>query len=531
MALSSTHPSYAARRPDWQLTCDSRGGERQIKGRTTTYLSSTSGMREQGFPTSNTEGWKQYQSYIARAVYPDVFNDAVEALLGIMHRKPPTIELPPEMEYLRERATRRGESLEMLMQRVNEHQLVSGRLGLLADLPPNDADAQLRLPPEERQLTEQFYISIYEALSVINWDEGRRDGIELENLNMVVLNETAPERQANFEWEETEKYRVLLLAENDSEEAATEAVVGAEPIENLPRGAGVYQMGVFREENDFNPSEMTTPEWRGDTSSEIPFVFINTKDVVPEPDDPPLLGLANLALAIYRGEADYRQSLFMQGQDTLVVIGVTQGESYRVGAHGAIELSTGGDAKFIGVDSSGLPEQREALVNDYNRAAGKGAQLLDSTTGGNQQSGEALRIRMASRTATISQIVITGAFGVQSLLRKIARWIGADPEAVVITPNTDFIDDQMDGQSLSQWMSAKMLGAPISMETIHEQMQKQGATALDFEEELERIRGEADNELLMNPATQNEEGPEDDEDDEEETEEETEQLNDRDSGR
>ncbi|MBD4208505.1 hypothetical protein GUH47_21445, partial [Xanthomonas citri pv. citri] len=53
-------------------------------------------------------------------------------------------------------------------------------------------------------------------------------------------------------------------------------------------------------------SDYIEPTIRGKTLNRIPFVFINSKDIVARPDDPPLLGLVNLALAIYRGDADYR---------------------------------------------------------------------------------------------------------------------------------------------------------------------------------------------------------------------------------
>ena len=51
------------------------------------------------------------------------------------------------------------------------------------------------------------------------------------------------------------------------------------------------------------------------------YQIINSCDVVSDVDDPPLLDLGNACMTIYRSDADYRQNLFMQGQDTFVTIG------------------------------------------------------------------------------------------------------------------------------------------------------------------------------------------------------------------
>jgi hypothetical protein len=480
MSVDSRHPLYDEHREDWLQMRHTYRGERIVKEEGFRYLPPTSGMEADGLEKLEQKGRKAYDAYRKRARFPEAVREAVEALLGVMHRKPPTIQLPPTMEMLHDRATARNESLELLLRRVNEEQLVTGRVGILADV------------IDRGDRAGDPYLAMYEGEDVINWDEGRSDDLEVQNLNLVVIDETEFERVRGFTWEEVKKYRVLLLGDPSDtvEESTTSSARGNEPVENVAEGEGLYRAGVFREEKTtFTEERMVAPSIRGRTLSKIPFAFINSKDVVAEPDEPPLLGLSNLALAIYRGEADYRQALFMQGQDTLVVIGGGDDDEHRTGAGASINLTIGGDAKFIGVDSSGLSEMREALVNDYDRAAQKGGQLLDNT-GGDKESGEALRVRVAARTATLTQVALAGAAGLQHVLRIVAEWLGADPEEVVVTPNLDFVDDQMTGEQLSQYMSAKMMGAPISLRTIHELMEDRGATSRTFEEELEEMAEE-----------------------------------------
>jgi hypothetical protein len=68
-----------------------------------------------------------------------------------------------------------------------------------------------------------------------------------------------------------------------------------------------------------------------------------------------------------------------------------------------LELAMGGDAKYIGVKADGLAEQRQALENDKEQAAERGARLLDFGDTA-RQSGDALRIRVAARTTNLTTL-------------------------------------------------------------------------------------------------------------------------------
>jgi hypothetical protein len=464
MSVDTKHPLYVEHYQDWLQLRDSYRGERQVKEKSTHYLPATSGMMADGMLDTKAPGYQAYHAYRTRARFPGVLRDAVETMLGVMHSKPPVIELPARLEPMRRSATLRREDLNALLRRVNLEQLVMGRCGLLLDVVPGRGPA---VP----------YVSLYQAEDIINWDEGTVDATRPDTLNLVVLEETEAERQADFSWETVEKYRVLVLgevAENETE--------------------GVYRSGVFGERRSFDASLLEAPSIAGSTLGEIPFVFVNTRDIVPTPDDAPLLDLSHLAMAIYRGEADYRQALFMQGQSTFVVVGGKVEDEIRLGAGAVVHVPQGGDAKFEGVSSAGLAEQRQSLENDYRRAEQRANGLIDAVSKGSE-SGEALKVRVAARTASLHQIALTGAYALEQILRKAAMWIGADPDEVGVYPNLDFSSDIMRGQELVQLMSAKQLGAPLSLQTVHEIAQSRGLTDQTWEQELERLDTEAMNGL------------------------------------
>ena len=472
MGLETQNPQYAEHIEDWSTMRDLYRGERVVKNRAETYLPATSGMRLDGMEKGK-EGRAAYEAYKMRAVFHDYVKDGVEMLIGLLHQKPATIELPKAMEPMRERATINGESLLLLLRRINEEQLIPGRLGLLADLPPNPDPAN-PIP----------HLSLYIAESINNWDDGSYTE-DLSSLNLVVLNETAFKRDDDFAWELQEKYRVLqlgVLAENEAEGTAT------------------YLQGTF-ESKVYAAAQMKAPTLRGSTLEQIPFVFINSKDIVAAPDEPPLMGLGRLVLAIYRGEADYRQNLYMQGQDTLVTIGGLLKQSgsldaatdegattLRTGAGSRIDIEMGGDAKYIGVSSQGLAEQRAALENDKKQAETKAGQMISGAS--NQESGEALRTRMAAQTATLNQIALAGAAGLEQILKVVATWMGANPDEVKVTPNVEFADFELSGQEIVYLMTARSMGAPLSKESIHNLMVERGITKLDFETEMDIIAEE-----------------------------------------
>jgi len=451
--LSEKHPSFNEHLPDWILMRDAYKGERQIKSKGTLYLPATSGQIQDGMDNPNQPGWKAYNAYVTRARFPGFVRENVQTAIGMMHSMPPKISLPRGLKNI---VSTKGESLPHFLRRINEEQLILGRVGIFADLPSVSKDG---IP----------FLSIYTAERIINWDDGTLQGLIPQKLNFVVLDESDNERNANsFGWVNKEKYRLLCLGDPTK-----------------PDQLGVYKFGVFSEKSpSILDSSLVAAQIRGVTLTEIPFVIVNSSDLVAEADDPPFLDLGNLSVSIYRGEADYRQNLFMQGQDTLVIIGGSADvdEQIRTGSGARIDVNNGGDAKYIGVESDGLSEQREALENDRARAGSMGAQATD-TVSRERESGTSLNTRIAARTANLNQIAITGAAGLERILKICAVWSGENPEEVRVEPNLEFGDHVLSGQSMVEMATARNAGFPISARSLHQIAFDRGITKLTFEQE------------------------------------------------
>lgn len=475
MAIDDKHPAYTERLPDWELIADCDAGERTVKAAAQKYLPPTSGMVANGFgeyqPNGRPSlGQAAYDAYRMRAAYHDFVHETISGLQGIMHRKPPTFDnIPPLLEPMLKSATIEGESLETLWQRITEWQLGPGRCGLLVDVP--DGKPIGKVTP---------YIALYGAQAIINWDTGQREQ-GLQKLELVVLDETDQERQDNLSWELVRQFRVLTFSENAT------AITGQD---QSAAGEGTYVVAVAKDvgvgqAREVVAEDFVAPSIGGKKLDQVPFIFINTKDLVSRPDRPPMLGLANLSMTIYRGEADYRHALFMTGQDTLARIGATEAQAVAVGAGAVIDVPMGGDVKYVGVTGVGLAEQRSALENDKEQASAYSIQMLDAT-GGEEQSGEALRVRVSAKTANLTTMQNTAAAGIRDSLILAGTWLGIAREIlekIVVKPNLEFSDAKEPPETVSLVMTAKQAGLPLSNKSIHAWLVKNGYTVETFEEE------------------------------------------------
>lgn len=446
--LSQTHPLYDKYNPEWTKLDDCYEGEKRVKSKNETYLPPTegqlmrSGNASTGLLAASGPGRQAYDAYKLRARFPELISLAVEGFVGVMHRKPAEITLPAELEPLRANAAVTGESLQHLLRQINAEQFLLGRIGLLADTQPEG------IPK----------LAWYRAPSIINWNTN--NGVS----QLIVLDESGLEMNIDtLEWDTVDRWRVLALQD------------------------GVYRQGEFTVK-EATLNELSTPLQTGRSLDYIPFHFINSDSRLADPSKPPLLGIADLSLAIYRSEADYRHALYMTGQDTLVIKGALDDpdKPVEIGSQAFIHIQdTEGDAKYVGVQGTGLSEMRSALDSDRMHAANRVGTLLDNNSH-ERESGDALAIRVAAKTASLGQIALTGAEGLERALKDIAVWVGADPEEVSVVPNTDFTLDGKVGQEMLSIMQAVALGFPLSDESLHELAKKRELTSLSWEDEKAR---------------------------------------------
>ena len=495
--VKTKHPSYFSAWQKWVVCRDNYEGQDAIKSRASfeyssdssgylpmipgvfpgknltagqAYLPPTNGMIADGIHQGKL-GYRNYQSYLDRALHSPFFTEAVDMMLGLLWNKEPSIELGPleDMFGNGKGITRKKESIKELMMRVNTEQLQTGRLGLLADLPSGP------------QTDPRPYIALYKAESIINWDVGARNEIARDSLNLVVLDESENVRDT-FEWKWVDKYRVLWLGDLEDNE------------DNAQYYYGLVEIGETEEVPKFSSIDFQRLEVFGQPIDYIPFQIINTKDLSAEVGLPPLLGLAYSVIALYRLDADYRQALHILCQDTLVTSGADEDSVSAIGAGAHIRMTNPlAKAYFIGIDSSGLPEMREAMQSDLRQCAKKAGELLADNSRA-RESGDALEQRIGTKSASLTQIATTCAEGVQNILRMIAKWLGhpdSEIEKIIIKPNLEFTNKAFDPQDLKALVESKMLGGPLTLKSIHEWNVRRGYTNLTWDELLSETQEES----------------------------------------
>jgi hypothetical protein len=423
-----------------------------------------------GMETQHSLGYCNYQAYLKRALFYGYYAEGVDLALGMLWNKPPVIEglKGTPLEYLETRATHEGESLERLLYRINEAQISTGRIGILADMPAGETSG----PP-------QPYISIYNESCITNWDAGFQGQLAQESLNLVVLNESGPKRVDTFQWEDWTQYRVLSLGPVDTNEQR-----------------GVYRQGLFSLQGSaaavFEQELMFTPQIQGRSLDEIPFVFINANSTTSCPQDPPMLSLADLVLHLYRLQADYSAELHGQTSATLVTKGLsktpqTEKKPQRLGVGGHVDLGSNKEAEayFLELSGKGLPELRAAVESCKNLARERSGEIVDQSSRG-RESGNSLEQRISVRTATLHSIAQHGAEGTTKLLRLLAKWMGMDDEAIAkirIIPNMVFAKPTFSGIELQALAKSKLSGGVIlPYQVTHQWMVARGLTTLSFEE-------------------------------------------------
>lgn len=498
MAVNSRHPSYDRHIRDWEACRDVYDGQSAVVARDCgkRYLPPTRGqlidMQQQ--PKIGDENYKAYRD---RALLSGFFSDAIDMFLGLLWHRPTTFELGPlEALYGESKpATGAGESLAQLLRRMHVECMVTGRPGLLGDL------------PAEESTTPQPYIEMYQAEQIVNWNDGARE-LGRAKLNLVVLDESTSVMRPDLSWEPKCYHRVLWLG----------TVAGLE-------SSGAYSAARFEGSVGFEPEkaiEKFDPAVRNKPLDEIPFVFVSPKSLTTCIESPPLITLARMVLALYRMDADYRQHIHMCGQDTLFTRGIPDDKVTSVGAGAHINSEApDADAKFIGINSQGLAETRQAIENDRILCQKKAGELLADNSK-QRQSGEAMAEQTGRKGASLTAIADMCAEGLQRMLRIIAKWLGASPaevETIRVIPNHEFGTPAFVPAEMKALVEAYVLGAPITLESIHQYNVAHGYTKLTWEDMIAAKRSEVEmlGDLLPmpppNPDDTDDGGGEDDEED------------------
>ncbi len=452
MSVDAKHPEMSFWEPIWEQMRATEQGEEAVKAKGELWL-----PKPDGFKFQTDQGSAFYTAYTKRAQFPDIIQPTLQGMVGVIHRMEAKIEGLEEgkpLAYMWERCTRDDRiPLEVFHRRITAEILLMARYGILVDV-SSDGDGQ------------PYFVG-YRTEQIINWTEY--------DLDMFVLDESRKVRD-EFEWKDEKRYRVLHLLE------------------------GQYAQELYVDSTEESQGLLIPVARGGKELEEIPFVVVGPREVTARTiDPPPLKGVSGASLAIYRLDADYRHQMFNSGQETLVLTGIEGDHIPKVVGSGVIiGLPLQADAKYVGPSGVGIAAHRQAIIDARQDAVAAGVKLFD--TQAKAESGEALRLRSAAQTATLTTIAQCSAAALEKALRYAALFVGQDPNEIVVKPNLRFVDTALDPVKAASLVTIWQAGG-MSKISLIENLQRGDIVSEErtVDEEIELINQEMIDNPLLNP--------------------------------
>lgn len=419
-------PEVVARLPIWQLVEDCYLGQQAIMAKGTLYLPDPSPIDE-----DETVRHQRYQDYQKRAVFYNATRRTASAMAGMVFSRYPTLDIPPELEYIKTSVD--GGSLSLVGQARQAFLtlLLKGRGGLLADY-PYVPDSKYK--PTKEQVKRFNYtpkIRLFEPEHIINWRTLRINNAN--KLTLLVLKESYIKSDDGFLAQYGEQLIVYRWID------------------------GVVHHSLYQKDDTWH--EVQTGILNG--VSDIPFTFFGSNDNDETIDVAPLYDLAVLNLAHYRNTADYEESNFISGQPSLFITGLTkewvtdvinQGHPIRLGARTANVLGSGANAFLLQSTANGGLYQ--ALQDKKSQMIALGARLIEP--GGSTKTATEAQGDKANETSVLAILANNLSDAYSCVLNYCADFLGVNHTCtMVLSTRFDSIKmtPQERGQLISEWQA------------------------------------------------------------------------------
>lgn len=482
-------PEVSAAAPVWQRIRDVVNGEDAVKARGTAYLPYV-------LPTDTTQRNKDRNAaYAQRAVFYGVTKRTLKGMVGQVVGKPAVLTVPELLDFMQDDVDGGAVSIDQQARQALSDNLSVGRLGLLTDYPvmePGQNATRADLINGKIRPSIQYYF----AEQIINWRVEMVKGQR--KLTLVVLTEKYIKEDDGFKKEEADQWRVLRLLNNQ------------------------YYVQVWRrsESGAFVVFSSQMPkDASGKPFDEILFRVVGSDNNDPGIDDAPLLDMASLNIAHYRNSADHEESVFIVGQPTPVLGGLTKEWVEEVwnndelmpggvalGSRSAIPLPPNGFAELLQAQPNTLAF--EAMKHKEEQMKALGAKLVEPKTG-SRTLGEA-QMDDASESSVLMSCAQNVSAGYTQCLKWAAMFVGAAiTDDLAYELNTDFEISRMTTDQRRQLLSEWQANA-ISFTEYRSILRRAGVATQTDEEAQEEIDQQTakdmDNQIKLTTATNPDDG-------------------------
>lgn len=355
--VTTKHPEYTAMVPTWEDNVAAIAGQAYVKQLGTKFLKSTYGMDR------NWVEWGQesYESYKDRARFPDIAQESLEGMLGVMFGNEPNGDLD-------EVVTQDGLTLLQLARYIAVEVFTKGGIVLVVD----------------KDEKGEYNIVTYDIRSFINWKEGSDGKPTLgvfEEQKFIESNEFAHDTEA--------QYRVFT--------------------NGLIR---VYD----KEENIVNTFE---------GPSEVPIIPIGAVDCSCGIDRPPVTRIVECSLAAYRNSADYQMAMYLTSQPTPWSSGVSESQYKKnsnsgIGSSSHWYLGKEPNARcgYMEFQGNGIAALKVSQDHEIATAAEYAVKLIHVS---GVESADAKRIRESAQKSTLSMMADSISIGINKALDTLSK--------------------------------------------------------------------------------------------------------------
>lgn len=439
---------------------------------------------------------KRYNNYLLRAQFFDATSRTHEGYLGQVYYREPQVELPPLLEVLLDDADGNGLGIIQQSKDAVGDVLALGRAGLFTDYSVQEDRSATRLEQEAGKVRPT--IILFRPEKIINWRWAMWGNQKL--LSLVVLEETYDADDDGFETETSTQWRELRLIQ--AEGSLTP----------------VLQCTIWRESKDgLVALDPTYPRMgNGKAWDRIPFEFIGSKNNDPDPDKPPMEGMAHINIGHYRNSAEYEESVFMVGQPTPWGSGLTEdwvktawNSELRLGSREFIPLPSGGQMGLLQPSPNTMA--KEAMEMKRDQLVALGAKLAENSTVPSTATQE--NRESVIENSVLSTVAKNVSSAYMRALAHAATYSNIPLSGVVFEINTDFEITRMSAQDRQQLLS-EWQGGGITWEEYRWNMKRSGVAFEDDDKAKAKIKEELADSVPLDEEDPPKKDPEKDPEDE-----------------
>lgn len=513
-AAAFVRPELTALIYQYRLVTDCIAGSQAVKRRRELYLPVPGTMDAREVRN------RRYEGYLRRAMFLNVVKRTVQGMVGQIFLRDPQIKLPAGINVLQLDADGKGGTLRQLMENACRYALAFGRAGILTTFPVSTqpttvvdlrtgVEGTVQLPSISQAEIDEGDVrptmEVFKSQDIINWQQGLRGGRKVYTLIVLQQNNFRMGSDGFKITSENAYYVLRLLTKQQAlQDIANNGRfndLGIDYNLMLMDGAinsdttDVFKMEVYRQAAQSRQIliyHYYPTAHDGTFLNEIPFRFVGVDENDATPVEPPVYDLAEVNIAHYRNSADNEESIYIHGQATLVIAGLSEQwadkyfkDGVGIGSRGAIPLPVGGDAEMLQVGPNTLSKQ--GMDDKERMMIALGAKLIEQRSV--QRTATEAEIENAADSSILGSIARNVASAFVLACKDACKFTGDDPASTDIKLNTEFDLQKMDAQERFQLLTEYLNGG-ITWDEYRSNLKRGGVAYEDNTKALTIIEAE-----------------------------------------